>query len=91
MMVCGKRDIKIDYLRANTKYRNPYTAVSPAHIPNFKHRWLVQCVWPVRSERSQEDPAVKMLWEVLEAFSHDERQMFLVRLSSPFSVHMPRE
>ena len=52
--LCTKAEDRIrfllDYLRANTKYRNPVTA---------------------------SDKHIKMLWEVLTEFSHDERQMFL--------------
>jgi len=50
MMVCGKREIDIDYLRANTRYRAPVKGT---------------------------DPHVKMLWEVLEDFNHEERRLFL--------------
>jgi len=50
MMVCGKREIDVDYLKANTRYRSP-----------------------VR----ENDPHVKMLWEVLREFSSEERRLFL--------------
>jgi hypothetical protein len=50
MMVCGKREINIDYLKANTRYRAPV---------------------------GEHEPHVQMFWQVMEGFSHDERQMFL--------------
>ena len=34
VMVCGKREIDIDYLRANTRYRSPVSA-SDSHIQIF--------------------------------------------------------
>jgi len=49
-MVCGKREIDVDYLRANTRYRAP-----------------------VR----ENDAHVKIMWETLKGFSHEDRQLFL--------------
>lgn len=51
-MVCGKRDIDIDYLRANTRYRHPVQAT---------------------------DPHVQMMWNVLEGFNAEQRQVWLLR------------
>ena len=49
-MICGKREISIDYLRANTRYRSPI---------------------------SSHDRHVTMLWDVLQSFNHEERQLFI--------------
>jgi len=50
MMVCGKREIDIEYLKRNTRYRNPVT---------------------------EGDAHVALMWQALESYNHDERQMFL--------------
>jgi len=50
MMVCGKREIDLDYLKANTKYRNPVLST---------------------------DKHISIFWDVMESFSHEERQGFL--------------
>ena len=49
-MVCGKREIDVDYLKANTRYRAPV---------------------------KETDAHIKMFWEVLREFSHEERRLFL--------------
>jgi len=45
MMVCGKREIKIDYLRANTRYRSPVQESDP-HI---------QMMWQVLESLSHDE------------------------------------
>lgn len=44
-MICGKREISIDYLRANTRYRSPIS-------PNDRH---VAMLWDVLSSFSHEE------------------------------------
>ena len=53
-MICGKREISIDYLRANTRYRSPVS-------PSDRH---VQMMWEVLSSFSHEERQlfIRFVW-----------------------------
>ena len=96
-MICGKREISVDYLRANTRYRPPVTS----------HDRHVQMMWEVLSGFSHEERQlfVRFVWgqsrlpynpadftQKFEVWPHprDDDRVLPVSHTCFFSLELPR-